>query len=290
MGRRASRHRRGFWWRSRRVLAAMAPSTAAAGTRRSWSGRGALHGRPLGRLRRNRAQTPSAACAWRRWRDVWRCGPPRRFVACSGERAGAPTGAVGATWPSSRGPGAGERGDAAGNAVDRRRRRGLSWERRGGEPSVSAARRCAAGQGGAGSGAGGSCKALEPSWPAAVDAAGTWAWRDVRRVRSRPVARRWAPTRVGSASRPSTATCGSRAHHPLMGSRGLFAFECCVRTVAWYLERRHRPLAAMAAPGRHGRFLGPSLFTTAPRPVHSGVPTAQPRSPHCGQTKPLSLF
>ena len=68
-----------------------------------------------------------------------------------GERAGAPTGAVGATWPSSRGSGAGERGDAAGNAVDRRRRRGLLRERRGGEPSVGAVRRVVAGQGGAAS-------------------------------------------------------------------------------------------------------------------------------------------
>lgn len=55
-------------------------------------------------------------------------------------------GAVGAAWPSSRGSGAGERAAAASNATDRRWRRGLPWERRGGEPLMSATRRRAAGR------------------------------------------------------------------------------------------------------------------------------------------------
>ena len=223
----------------------MAPMAAAAAARRRWSGGGALQGRRAHPLRRHGAETIVETGAWRRWRGVGRSGVQGRRAVRRGERAGAPTGAVGVAWPSWRGSGAGERGDAAGSAVDRRRRRGLSWERRGGESSVGAARRVAAGQGGAGSVPGGSRKALRPSWPAAIDAAGTWAWRDARRVRSRAAARRWAPKRVGCARRPSAARGGSRAHHRVMGSRVNLRFSAGRPRVCRDPGRAKRPESAV---------------------------------------------
>ena len=163
-----------------------------------------------------------------------------------GERAGAPTGAVGVAWPSSRASGAGEQGDAAGSAVDRRRGarfvEGVVWRRavggrraarigRSGRRRVGL-RRLAQGSKAelAGGHRRGGHVGVAGRAAGAISGGGSALGAEASRLRAEAVSRKWRL---------------SRAHHCVMGSRVNLRFSAGRPRVCRDPGRAKRPESAV---------------------------------------------